>query len=102
LVTDGRLSGASGKVPTAIHLTPECIAGGGLAKLRDGDIVRLDCGNGKVDAMVDVDEWAAREAQTNPTPTEVFGFGRELFSAFRKGAGDAEQGACTFDADDVA
>ena len=102
LVTDGRLSGASGKVPTAIHLTPECMVGGGLSKLRDGDIVRLDCGQGQVDAMVDADEWAARESQTNPVPTEAFGFGRELFSAFRKGAGDAEQGACTFDADDVA
>jgi phosphogluconate dehydratase len=102
LVTDGRLSGASGKVPTAIHLTPECMVGGGLAKLRDGDIVRLDCGKGEVNAVVDADEWAAREEQKNPAPTEVFGFGRELFSAFRKGAGDAEQGACTFDADDVA
>ncbi len=102
LVTDGRLSGASGKVPTAIHLTPECMVGGGLSKLRDGDIVRLDCGKGEVNAIVDADVWAAREEQKNPAPTEVFGFGRELFSAFRKGAGDAEQGACTFDADDVA
>ena len=102
LVTDGRLSGASGKVPTAIHLTPECMAGGGLSKLRDGDIVRLDCGKGQVDALVDADEWGAREPQKNPAPAEVFGFGRELFSAFRKGAGDAEQGACTFDADDIA
>jgi len=102
LVTDGRLSGASGKVPTAIHLTPECMAGGGLSKLRDGDVVRLDCGLGELNAVVNADEWAARESQTNPMPAEVFGFGRELFSVFRKGAGDAEQGACTFDADDVA
>ena len=102
LVTDGRLSGASGKVPTAIHLTPECMVGGGLSKLRDGDVVRLDCSAGTVDALVADDVWQQREVQTNPAPTEVFGFGRELFSAFRQGAGDAEQGACTFDADDVA
>lgn len=97
LVTDGRLSGASGKVPTAIHMTPECLVGGGLSLLRDGDIVRVDCESGTVGALVDDVEWNAREPQVTPSETEPFGFGRELFSAFRKNAGDAEAGACVFD-----
>ncbi|PWQ94859.1 phosphogluconate dehydratase [Leucothrix arctica] len=97
LVTDGRLSGASGKVPTAIHMTPECLVGGGISRLRDGDVIRVDCENGTVGALVDDAEWNARELQTTPSEKEDFGFGRELFSAFRKNAGDAEAGACVFD-----
>lgn len=96
LVTDGRLSGASGKVPSAIHATPECLAGGPLGKLQDGDIVRLDCSKGELVALVDDETWAKRD---NAKPVEVedgFGFGRELFQAFRLQAGDAEAGACVF------
>jgi phosphogluconate dehydratase len=99
LVTDGRLSGASGKVPTAIHLTPECKAGGELSKLLDGDVVRLDCEHGTVTALVDEAVWNARPSHTTPSVDSGYGMGRELFSAFRHSVGDAEQGACTFDAD---
>ena len=99
LVTDGRLSGASGKVPTAIHLTPECMAGGGLSLLRDGDVVRVDCETGAVNALVDDSVWTARTPELTPSEAAGFGFGRELFSAFRHNVGDAEQGACTFDAE---
>lgn len=99
LVTDGRLSGASGKVPTAIHLTPECMAGGGLSLLRDGDMVRVDCEAGVVNALVDENTWADRVPDLTPSKVAGFGFGRELFSAFRNNVGDAEQGACTFDAE---
>jgi phosphogluconate dehydratase len=97
LVTDGRLSGASGKVPTAIHMTPECLVGGGLSLVRDGDVIRVDCESGTVGALVDEAEWNARTPNTTPSEKEDFGFGRELFSAFRKNAGDAEAGACVFD-----
>ena len=64
LVTDGRMSGASGKVPAAIHVSPEALAGGPLAKVRDGDIIRLDAVAGTLEALVDAAEWAAREAAT--------------------------------------
>ena len=60
LVTDGRLSGASGKVPAAIHVTPEAANGGAIAKIRDGDIIRLDAPAGRLDVLVDAAEWAAR------------------------------------------
>ena len=95
LVTDGRMSGASGRVPAAIHVTPEALAGGPLAKVRDGDIVRVDAVAGTLDVLVDDAEWAARApAPFNaPSPT---GFGRELFTNFRRHAGGAEQGACTW------
>ena len=62
LVTDGRMSGASGKVPAAIHVSPEALAGGPLAKVRDGDLIRLDAVAGTLDALVDDGTWAAREA----------------------------------------
>jgi phosphogluconate dehydratase len=99
LVTDGRLSGASGKVPTAIHMTPECMVGGGLSLLRDGDVVRVDCETGAVNALVDDETWKNRTQELTPSEVAGFGFGRELFSAFRNNVGDAEQGACTFDAE---
>jgi phosphogluconate dehydratase len=66
LVTDGRMSGASGKVPAAIHVSPEAAAGGPLARLRDGDIVRLDAVAGTLQALVDEAEWQAREVLTMP------------------------------------
>ena len=99
LVTDGRMSGASGQVPAAIHVSPEVMHGGPLGKLRDGDLVRLDAVAGTLDALVDAAEWAARtpakftdaQAQTNG-----HGIGRELFAGMRRNVTSAEQGACTW------
>ena len=93
LVTDGRMSGASGKVPAAIHVTPEAVAGGPLAQVRDGDLIRLDAHAGVLDIGVDPAELAARpRAQVSPSGS---GFGRELFGWMRKVAGTAETGACS-------
>ncbi|MFZ5707208.1 MAG: phosphogluconate dehydratase [Pseudomonadota bacterium] len=90
LVTDGRMSGASGKVPAAIHLTPEALAHGPIAKLRDGDIVRL-CGHkGEIAVLVDEAEWQAREPAAPPPAAQ--GTGRELFAFMRAGADTAERG----------
>jgi phosphogluconate dehydratase len=91
LVTDGRMSGASGKVPAAIHVNPEALGGGPLAKLRDGDMIRLCANRGELTAMVDDDEWDAREDAVAPPPP--FGTGRELFAFMRHGADGAERGA---------
>jgi phosphogluconate dehydratase len=97
LVTDGRLSGASGKVPAAIHVTPEASVGGPIAKLRDGDILRLDAVTGRLEIRdIDAEEWAARDdATADLTPSHV-GVGRELFAAFRNAAGRADAGASIF------
>ncbi|WP_347090940.1 phosphogluconate dehydratase [Sphingomonas parapaucimobilis] len=91
LVTDGRMSGASGKVPCAIHLSPEAIGGGAIGLIRDGDIVRLDAVEGTLNALVDPAEWAARELAATPAPAR--GMGRELFALFRQAADEAEKGA---------
>jgi phosphogluconate dehydratase len=91
LVTDGRMSGASGKVPAAIHVTPEALGGGPIAKLRDGDVVRLCAHKGELSALVDAAEWDAREEAEAPPPQT--GTGRELFAFMRHGADGAEQGA---------
>ncbi|WP_315764831.1 phosphogluconate dehydratase [Sphingomonas sp. Y38-1Y] len=91
LVTDGRMSGASGKVPAAIHLSPEGFGGGPVAKLRDGDIVRLDAEAGVLEALVDPAEWAARPLAE--TPPMADGTGRELFRMMNTGADEAEKGA---------
>jgi phosphogluconate dehydratase len=99
LVTDGRMSGASGKVPAAIHVSPEAAAGGPLARLRDGDLVRLDADAGTLQALVPEQEWIARENASMPEAliaANAIGVGRELFSAFRRNALLAEQGACTW------
>ncbi len=99
LVTDGRMSGASGKVPAAIHVSPEALAGGPLAKLRDGDIVRLDAPTGTLQALVSDAQWAARPAATMPADLATsngLGMGRELFASMRRNALAAEQGACTW------
>jgi phosphogluconate dehydratase len=96
LVTDGRMSGASGKVPAAIHSTPESLAGGPLARVRDGDLIRLDAEAGVLEALVDADEWARRELATADLDGNQHGVGRELFFNFRANAGGAEQGAATF------
>jgi len=91
LVTDGRMSGASGKVPAAIHVSPEALAGGPIARLRDGDIVRLCANRGELTAVVDGLEWVARQDANPPPPP--FGTGRELFAFMRHGADGAERGA---------
>ncbi|RYY96710.1 MAG: phosphogluconate dehydratase, partial [Comamonadaceae bacterium] len=99
LVTDGRMSGASGKVPAAIHVSPEAAGGGPLAKLRDGDVVRLDATAGTLEALVDAQEWAARDVATlspEQAGTNGWGVGRELFAGMRRNATAAEEGACTW------
>jgi len=90
LVTDGRMSGASGKVPAAIHISPEALAGGPIARLREGDVVRLCGHDGSLTALVDAAEWDAREPAA-PPPAHV-GTGRELFAFMRHGADTAERG----------
>jgi phosphogluconate dehydratase len=90
LVTDGRMSGASGKVPAAIHVSPEALDGGPISKIRDGDIVRLDGEKGTLTVKVSPDEFAGREPAKAPPPG--FGWGRELFSTFRRVVGPSEAG----------
>ncbi len=99
LVTDGRMSGASGKVPAAIHVSPEAAAGGSLAKVQDGDLIRLDGVAGTLQVLVSEAEWAARPLA--PMPAELraangVGMGRELFANLRRNALKAEEGACTW------
>ncbi len=99
LVTDGRMSGASGKVPAAIHCSPEALAGGALARVRDGDIVRLDAVAGTLDALVPADEWAARSAAAlDPLQADINGhdLGRELFAGMRRNVLSAEEGAVSW------
>jgi phosphogluconate dehydratase len=91
LVTDGRMSGASGKVPAAIHLSPEALGGGPIGKLRDGDLVRACAVEGTLKALVDAAEWDAREQAVAPPPP--FDTGRELFALFRHHSDLAESGA---------
>jgi phosphogluconate dehydratase len=91
LVTDGRMSGASGKVPAAIHCSPEALGGGPLGKVRDGDVIRLDALAGTLDALVDAGEWDTRPLAEAPPPAT--GMGRELFALFRANANEAEKGA---------
>ena len=93
LVTDGRMSGASGKVPAAIHVSPEAGLGGPLAYVQTGDLVRLNAHEGVLEILVDAAELAARPRA--PKPPAGFGYGRELFGAMRRAAGPAEAGACT-------
>ena len=91
LVTDGRMSGASGKVPAAIHVAPEAACGGPLARLRDGDIIRLDADAGTLTALVP--DFDSREAVTADLSANEHGIGRELFAAFRRNVGSADTGA---------
>jgi phosphogluconate dehydratase len=91
LITDGRMSGASGKVPAAIHISPEAFGGGPLARLHDGDVVRLCANEGELVALVGEDEWAKRQPEAAPPPPN--GTGRELFAFMRHGADGAERGA---------
>ncbi len=93
LVTDGRMSGASGKVPAAIHLTPEAATGGPLSKVRDGDVIRLDARAGSLTIQVNERELRAREPARQPAAGS--GYGRELFGWARGSVSPADEGACT-------
>ncbi|HTH73065.1 MAG TPA: phosphogluconate dehydratase [Trinickia sp.] len=97
LVTDGRMSGASGKVPAVIHVSPEALLAGPLGKVRDGDTILIDAERGVLDVEIDTGEWSARavEAPKHQAENEV-GFGRELFGVFRAAAAPAEMGASVF------
>jgi phosphogluconate dehydratase len=92
LVTDGRMSGASGKVPAAIHVTPEADDGGPLAYVRDGDIIRVDAHAGTLEIKVAQNELMSRTPAA--PPPAGFGYGRELFGWMRRAAGRADDGAC--------
>jgi len=99
LVTDGRMSGASGKVPAAIHVSPEALAGGPLAKVRSGDLIRIDSNTGTLEALVDADTWAAREPAVlseEQRDINAHGLGRELFGGMRRNVLTAEEGAVTW------
>jgi phosphogluconate dehydratase len=95
LVTDGRMSGASGAIPAAIHVTPESVHAGPISKIEDGDVIRVDSLTGRLDVLVDEDEFAARI----PSPRvsdEGIGTGRELFASLRTAVGRADEGAHVF------
>jgi len=97
LVTDGRMSGASGKVPAAIHLTPEAASGGAIAKIRNGDIVRLDANAGTLEVKLDAHEFNSRAlASATNLASHHVGLGRELFSLFRDTVGASDAGASVF------
>ncbi len=94
LVTDGRMSGASGKVPAAIHVSPEALDGGPIARLRDGDVVRVDAEAGRLDVLAE--GFAARVPAQADLSAHAAGTGRELFAAFRRNVSSAEAGASQF------
>ncbi len=96
LVSDGRLSGASGKVLSAIHMAPEAAAGGPLARVRDGDVIRVDAIAGTIDAKVAQDQWAARTPESFALPNRMADLGRNLFASFRDVVGSSEHGAAIF------
>lgn len=96
LVTDGRMSGASGKVPAAIHLTPEALGGGPLARVRSGDRIRIDAVAGIIDVLVDAAQWSLREAAAYTPPPFSEDIGRILFGSFRRDVSDAASGATIF------
>ena len=99
LVTDGRMSGASGKVPAAIHVSPEAASGGSLAKVLDGDVIRLDASVGTLNVLISPEAWALRPLATLPKALQAsngLGMGRELFAGMRRNALSAEEGACTW------
>ncbi len=93
LVTDGRMSGASGKVPAAIHVSPEAVSGGAIARVQDGDMILLDCDAGRLELEVDATELARRDPSAPDLSANGHGYGRELFALFRRHAGMAERGA---------
>ena len=93
LLTDGRMSGASGKIPAAIHVTPEASDGGPIARIREGDMIRIDATAGTLEVLVDAATMAEREPVSADLSGNEFGMGRELFAPFRRAAGPADQGA---------
>jgi phosphogluconate dehydratase len=95
LVTDGRMSGASGKVPAAIHVTPEAIDGGVIAKIQTGDMMLVDGINGVLKVLVSDEELAKREVATRDMTDSHWGMGREMFGGLRTVITGAEQGACS-------
>jgi len=96
LLTDGRMSGASGKVPAAIHMTPEAVDGGPISKIRDGDMIRLDANEGTLTFLGDEKEFFARTPALEDLRSQHFGMGRELFAGFRSLVGVADRGASVF------
>ena len=100
LITDGRMSGASGKVPAAIHVSPEASDQGPIAKLRDGDIVRLDVNAGELNVLIPDDEWNSRKILVEDLRENEFGVGRELFTMMRANVSDAQTGATIFKFED--
>ena len=96
LVTDGRMSGASGRVPAAIHVTPEAVDGGPISKVRDGDLLRLDAEAGTLTFLGDEREFLSRTPATEDQRREHYGMGRELFAGFRSLVGAADRGASVF------
>ncbi|GJG94671.1 phosphogluconate dehydratase [Cupriavidus pauculus] len=100
LVTDGRMSGASGKVPAAIHVCPEALSGGPIGKVRTGDIVRVDAPAGVLTVLADDGDWSARKVEVPDLSANRHGVGRDLFGGFRKHVGTAETGACSLFAEE--
>jgi len=96
LVTDGRMSGASGQVPAAIHVSPEAACGGAIAKLRDGDVLRLDAVASTLDVQIDAGEWNARKHAGADLSANQVGMGRDLFAVFRAAAVAADAGGGIF------
>jgi phosphogluconate dehydratase len=97
LVTDGRMSGASGKVPAAIHVSPECALEGPLARVENGDLIRLDAERGALSADVDPATWNQRPFHARSGGAQETGMGRELFAGMRAQVSSAESGARTFE-----
>jgi phosphogluconate dehydratase len=97
LVTDGRMSGASGKVPAAIHVSPEVLAGGPLGRVRNGDMIRVDANTGDLQVLVPEAEWNVRGIEPADLSADHVGMGRELFAVFRSSVSTAEEGGATFD-----
>lgn len=95
LVTDGRMSGASGKVPAAIHVTPEAVEGGAIARIQDGDIIRVNANTGELKVLVDDATFNARPLATKDMSASYYGMGREIFGGLRTVLTGAEQGACS-------
>jgi phosphogluconate dehydratase len=96
IITDGRMSGASGKVPSAIHLTPEAVDGGMIAKIQTGDIITLDIANNFLDLEVGYEELVQREINHPDLGANDYGMGRELFTMVRKNLSGADEGATVF------
>ena len=99
LVTDGRMSGASGKVPAAIHMSPEALMGGNIGKIQTGDLIRFNAHTGELNVLVDEKEWAAREIPAIDLAKNHHNVGRELFAGFRSQTSSAETGAMSFGGD---